>query len=201
MYFYETIRSIVQLTGLSLNIISSLPVKRSAISQDLLARAHELWGLLPSFCRHATDTYEKFACLSDLLITILKKNPSMHENISMALQVCIFFLTDSSMLFGRLFLIMLSLQMLLNFVQILVNENRTVLNPRNSEADCYAAEDSLLEFGILPAYSKKVAMRNVKALASCSNQLLQILSDSFINSFSDDRVPLKVVYLSLIKLL
>ncbi|KAF7819035.1 RRP12-like protein [Senna tora] len=139
---------------------ASRKVKKSAISQDLLAQAHELWGLLPSFCRRATDTYQKFACLSDVLITILKKDPSMHENISMALQ-------------------------------ILVNENRTVLNPKKSEADCYAAEDSLLEFGMLPSYSKKAASRNIKALASCSNRLLRILSDLFVNSFSENCAPLK----------
>ncbi|XP_028766675.1 RRP12-like protein isoform X1 [Neltuma alba] len=134
-------------------------VKKSAISQDLQVRAHELLALLPSFCRHATDTYQRFSSLSDILITFLKKNPSMHENISMALQ-------------------------------ILVNENRSV-SQQKSESSCYALRDSWMEFGTSPSYSKKEANRNIKALASCSNQLLRVLSDLFINSHSGNHIPLK----------
>lgn len=63
------------------------PVGKPEISQDLLARANELWGLLPSFCRHATDSYQSIGRLCDVLTTFLKKDPSMHENVSMSLQV------------------------------------------------------------------------------------------------------------------
>lgn len=52
-----------------------------------MACAHDLRGLLPAFCRHATDTYENFTRLSDVLITFLKKDPSIHQNVSKALQV------------------------------------------------------------------------------------------------------------------
>lgn len=55
-----------------------------------------------------------------------------------------------------------------------------------------------MEFGMLPSYSKKEANRNMKALASCSNQLLLVLSDLFINSSTDNHSPLKVVHLSLV---
>ncbi|XP_054815831.1 uncharacterized protein LOC129315791 isoform X2 [Prosopis cineraria] len=133
--------------------------KKSAISQDLQVRAHELLALLPSFCRHATDTSQKFSSLSDVLITFLKKNPSMHENISMALQ-------------------------------ILVNENRTA-SQKKSVSNCYAVEDSWMEDGMLPSYSKKEATRNVKALASCSNQLLSVLTDLFVNSHCENHICLK----------
>ncbi|KAI4348683.1 hypothetical protein L6164_009378 [Bauhinia variegata] len=129
-------------------------------SQDLLARANELWGLLPSFCRHATDTSQKFACLSDFLITFLKKNPSMHENVSLALL-------------------------------ILVNENKSVLSPQKSESNCYAMEDSFSEFRMLPVFSKEAAIRNMKALASGSDQLLRSLADLFVSSPLEKRLPLK----------
>jgi hypothetical protein len=72
---------------LSFVIAGFFPVKKSEVSQDLLVRAQELWGLLPSFCRHATDTYKSFSRLSDVLATFLKKDLSMHENVSTALQV------------------------------------------------------------------------------------------------------------------
>ncbi|XP_061371507.1 uncharacterized protein LOC133314080 [Gastrolobium bilobum] len=139
---------------------ASHKVKKSGISQDLLDRAQELWGLLPSFCRHAIDTHQNFSSLSDVLITFLKKDPSMHENVSTALQ-------------------------------ILVNENKAALNPKMGESNCHAEHDSSLEIGMQPAYSKKAATRNIKSLASCSNQLLCILSDLFISSLPQARLYLK----------
>lgn len=58
-------------------------------------QAQELWGLLPSFCRYPNDTCQNFEPLAKLLITLIK-DPSMHENIALALQViCIFFLESS----------------------------------------------------------------------------------------------------------
>lgn len=139
---------------------ASRKVKKSGISEDLLACAHELWGLLPSFCRHATDTYQNFTRLSDVLITFLKKDPFMHQNISTALQ-------------------------------ILVNENKAALNPKKSRDDCHAEYDFLSKFGVPPTYSKKVATKNIKSLASCSNQLLDVLSDLFISSLPEMRFCLK----------
>ncbi|XP_027365782.1 RRP12-like protein [Abrus precatorius] len=139
---------------------ASRKVKKSGISQDLLAHAHELLGLLPSFCRHATDTYQSFTHLSDVLVTFLKKDSFMHENVSMALQ-------------------------------ILVNENKAALSPKKNKEDCLAEYEFLLEFSAQPAYSKKAAAKNIKSLASCSNQLLNVLSDLFINSLPEMRFYLK----------
>ncbi|KAK7392906.1 hypothetical protein VNO78_21356 [Psophocarpus tetragonolobus] len=137
-------------------------VKKSGISQDLLAWAQELWGLLPSFCRHATDTYQNFTRLSDVLITFLKKDPSMHQNVFTALQ-------------------------------ILVSENKAALSPKKSVEDCHAEYSFLSEFGMQPTYSKKAATKNMKSLASCSNQLLYILSDLFVSSLPEMRFCLKGV--------
>ncbi|XP_058723958.1 uncharacterized protein LOC131595592 [Vicia villosa] len=139
---------------------ASRKVKKSEISEDLLVRAHELWGLLPSFCRHTTDTHQSFARLCDALYTFLKKDASMHEDVSTALQM-------------------------------LVNENKAALGPKKNGPDCDTEHDSSLEIRTQRAYSKKVATRNIKALASHSNQLLHILSDLFISSLPETRISLK----------
>ena len=73
-----------------------------------------------------------------------------------------------------------------------MNENKAALSPKKSESNCHALHDSSLEFGMPPAYSKKAATRNIKSLASCSNQLLYILSDLFISSLPEMRFSLKV---------
>ncbi|XP_014514666.1 RRP12-like protein isoform X1 [Vigna radiata var. radiata] len=139
---------------------ASRKVRKSEISQEMMACAHDLRGLLPAFCRHATDTYENFTRLSDVLITFLKKDPSIHQNVSKALQ-------------------------------ILVNENKTALSPKKSMEDCLGEYDFLSEFSMKPTYSKKAATKNIKSLASCSNQLLYVLSDLFISSLPEARLSLK----------
>ncbi|KAK7278926.1 hypothetical protein RJT34_23965 [Clitoria ternatea] len=139
---------------------ASRKVKVSGVSQDLLACTYELWGLLPSFCRHATDTHQNFTRLSEVLVTFLKKEPSMHKNVSTALQT-------------------------------LVNENKAALGSKKRVEDCHAEYEFLLEFGKQPAYSKKAATKNIESLASCSNQLLYVLSDLFISSPSEMRFCLK----------
>jgi ribosomal RNA-processing protein 12 len=79
-----------------------------------------------------------------------------------------------------------------------VNENKAALSPKKNEADCDAELDSKLEFSMRPAYSKKTATRNMKALKSNSNQLLHILSDLFISSLPQTSVSLKVSHFSII---
>ncbi|QCE05275.1 ribosomal RNA-processing protein 12 [Vigna unguiculata] len=139
---------------------ASRKVGKSEISQEMMACAHDLLGLLPGFCRHATDTYQNFTRLSDVLVTFLKKDPSMHQNVSKTLQ-------------------------------ILVNENKAALSPKKSMEDCLGEYDFLSEFNMQPTYSKKTATKNIKSLASCSNQLLYVLSDLFISSLPEARLSLK----------
>ncbi|KAK7355184.1 hypothetical protein VNO80_14432 [Phaseolus coccineus] len=139
---------------------ASRKVSESEVSQEMMACAHELWGLLPAFCRHATDTDQSFTRLSYVLITLLKKDHSMHQNVS-------------------------------NALQILVNENKAALSPKKSMEDCQGEYDFLLEFSKQPTYSKKAATKNIKSLASCSNQLLYVLSDLFISSLPEARLSLK----------
>ncbi|KAJ0098559.1 hypothetical protein Patl1_20494 [Pistacia atlantica] len=140
---------------------ASRKVKKSVIGQDLQAHAQALWRLLPAFCQYPTDTRQMFGPLAKLLITFLEDS-SMHENIAVALQV-------------------------------LVNQNRSILNSKNdigessiSEAQkdtfIYEAKDSILEIRRIPSYTKKTATKNIKALASCSTDLLQALVNLFIDS-------------------
>lgn len=64
------------------------PVKRTKIGRNLLDHAHELCGLLPAFCRYPTDLYRNVEPLKEVLIKFLKKkDPLMHENVAVALQV------------------------------------------------------------------------------------------------------------------
>ncbi|KAK7815330.1 rrp12-like protein [Quercus suber] len=69
---------------------ASRKVKKLATSQDLQAHAHDLWGLLPGFCCHPTDTYQNVGALAEILITFLKEDSFMHKNIAIALQVLVY---------------------------------------------------------------------------------------------------------------
>ncbi|CAI8602125.1 unnamed protein product [Vicia faba] len=145
---------------------ASRKVNKSEVSQDLLVHAHELWGLLPSFCRHATDTYQSFARLCDALYTFLKKDVSMHENVSTALQI------------------------LVNENKAALGPKK---NGPDCDAEHNSSlEISMLPASSKKVtYSKKVATRNIKALGLHSNQLLLILSDLFISSLPETRISLK----------
>lgn len=85
-------------------------------------------------------------------------------------------------------------------VQVLVNQNKSVLDQKDGAGDTksYAVDKSLLEFGNLPTYSKKTATRNIKALTSCSSELLIALTDLFLYSPPEKRLYLKVLHSSLV---
>ncbi|CAK7342600.1 unnamed protein product [Dovyalis caffra] len=134
---------------------ASRKVKKSVIGQDLQAHAHGLWGLLPAFCRYPVDTHKKFGSLAELMVTSLKKYSFMHQNITVALQV-------------------------------LVNQNRSLMFSKSDggESNSNAVTDSVLECQNVASYSKKTATKNIKALASCSSELLHALGDLFVDSHS-----------------
>ncbi|KAG6694233.1 hypothetical protein I3842_09G038600 [Carya illinoinensis] len=136
--------------------------KKLAISQDLLAHAHDLWGLLPGFCRYPTDTYQNIGPLAEILIPLLKKDSFMHENIAIALQV-------------------------------LVSQNNSVLSSRRDadQSNLFAVKDFVVEIGNIPTYSEKTATRNIRALKSCSTELLEALTDLFVDSHPEKRSYLK----------
>lgn len=143
----------------------SAKAKKSAIREDMQAYARGCWGLLPAFCRHPTDTYQNFGSLVKLLVSFLTKDSFMLQNVAIALQE-------------------------------LVNENRSVLGP-NVGASEFAPppktseiDNSLRGFESKP-YPKKNASRNIKALASCSEELLQALIDVFFGSPPETRAYVK----------
>uniref|UniRef100_A0A2P2LGB5 RRP12-like protein isoform X2 n=1 Tax=Rhizophora mucronata TaxID=61149 RepID=A0A2P2LGB5_RHIMU len=137
-------------------------VKKSVIGQDLQAHAQGLWGLLPAFCQYPVDTHKKFGSLADLLIKFLKKDSFMHQHVAFALQV-------------------------------LVNQNKSSLLPGQNvgEFNTCAQKDKALEFKGIPCYSNKTAKKNIRALGSCSTELLQALVDLFVDSLADKRLYMK----------
>ncbi|KAJ8755545.1 hypothetical protein K2173_022124 [Erythroxylum novogranatense] len=141
---------------------ASRKVKNSVTGEDLQAHAHDLWSLLPAFCRYPVDGHEKFRSLAKLLIKLLNKDSSMHQHIAFALQV-------------------------------LVNQNRDILvSEENScDSDIIALKDSCLELRVCPIYSKKMAKKNIKAMASGSIELLQALADLFVHSLPEKRLKMK----------
>ncbi|KAH9679245.1 hypothetical protein WN943_027408 [Citrus x changshan-huyou] len=128
-------------------------VKKSITGQDLQAHAQELWGLLPAFCGYPTDTRQNFRPLAKLLITLIKKDPSMHENIAVALQV------------------------LVN-----QNRNALTSRDNLDESIINEAKDTVLGIRSVSSYTKKAATKNIRVLALCSNDLLKALADLFIDS-------------------
>ncbi|XAR68507.1 hypothetical protein NMG60_11003649 [Bertholletia excelsa] len=144
----------------------SAKAKKSMIHEDLQAYAHGCWGLLPAFCRQPTDTYRNFGSLAKILIAFLTNDSFMLENVAISLQE-------------------------------LVNQNHTVLRS-NEHAGEFATlskisriNDSAIEFRSKHPYSKKIASRNIKALASCSMELLQALMNVFFEAPPSKREYLK----------
>ncbi|KAI3472201.1 hypothetical protein Pfo_029689 [Paulownia fortunei] len=130
-------------------------VKKSVIGQDLQAYAHGCWGLLPAFCRHPSDTYQSFGALAKLLIPFLKKDSFMLENIAIGLQE-------------------------------LVNENKLASDQGSVQLMEVQSTGILNEFAVglqtRRVYSRKMASKNIKALALCAKELLQALTNVLFES-------------------
>ncbi|GFP92216.1 ribosomal RNA-processing protein 12 [Phtheirospermum japonicum] len=144
----------------------SRKVKKSVTGQDLQAHAHGCWGLLPAFCRQPSDTYKTFGALAELLIPFLKKDSFMLGSIAIGLQE-------------------------------LVNENKIALvsDERLVEVTEVHKTGNLDEFAIVlqkrRVYTRKMAGKNIKALASGASELLQALTDVFFESPPETREHLK----------
>lgn len=67
----------------------SCKAKKIATCKNLRTCACNLWRLLPAFCRHPSDLHRRMGMLSELLITLLKEDSFMHEDIAVALQVLV----------------------------------------------------------------------------------------------------------------
>ncbi|MCD9643189.1 hypothetical protein HAX54_030409 [Datura stramonium] len=136
---------------------ASTKVKKSVIREELQAYARGCWGLLPAFCRCPSDFHKNAQALTTLLIPFLKEDSFMLENISAALQE-------------------------------LVNKSKNVLASDNFSGEHMVHQtenknlDLALEFKRKCSYSKKSASKNIKALASCSEEWLQALINVFFES-------------------
>ncbi|KAF3671587.1 hypothetical protein FXO37_07959 [Capsicum annuum] len=137
--------------GIILKLIDWMIVASGGAYDTKNAYARECWGLLPAFCRCPSDLHKKAQALTTLLIPFLKESSFMLENISAALQE-------------------------------LVNKNKNVLasDTLSKELIVHQTEnenlDLVLEFKCKFSYSKKSAGKNIKALASCSEEWLQALA-------------------------
>ncbi|KAF7819045.1 RRP12-like protein [Senna tora] len=56
----------------SANHVTSSSCKKSAISQDVLAQAHQLWGLLHSFCPRATASISDSSVIKEVFVSLLE---------------------------------------------------------------------------------------------------------------------------------
>ncbi|CAN4107230.1 unnamed protein product [Withania somnifera] len=136
---------------------ASSKVKKSVIREELQAYARGCWGLLPAFCRYPSDVHKNAQALTTLLIPFLKEESFMLENISAALQE-------------------------------LVNKNKNVLASDNFSGERIVHQtanenlDLASEFKSKCSYSKNSASKNIKALASCSEEWLQALVNVFFES-------------------
>lgn len=76
-----------------------------------------------------------------------------------------------------------------------MSQNKSVLSTRtdSGESNSYAVKNSVLDFENVPTYSKKTATKNIKALTSCSTELLMALTDLFVDSRPEKRSYLKVL--------
>ncbi|KAL6505963.1 hypothetical protein OROHE_022682 [Orobanche hederae] len=144
----------------------SRKVKKSVIGQDLQAYAHGCWGLFPAFCRQPSDTYQSFGVLVECLIPFLKKNSFKLESITVGLQE-------------------------------LVNENKSALasdegpvhltkNQRAGNLDKFA-----LGLQTTRSYTRKMARKNIKALALYAKELLHTLTNVVFETPPETREHIK----------
>lgn len=137
-------------------------VKNPDIVQDL---CDKLWELLPAFCCYPTDGYKNFGALAKVLISCIKES--------------------------------FMLQTVANALQELVNQNKSILasdgDPQGftkflklEEADYF-----MPMLRSKHSYAKKTANKNIKALGSCSEELLQALVDVMFKLAPDNKNYLK----------
>ncbi|XP_010529622.1 PREDICTED: RRP12-like protein [Tarenaya hassleriana] len=145
---------------------SILQTSRKAHRKKLQACSHELMELLPAFCNYPVDVAQNFGSLAKLLVKFINKYPFMNEAITLSLQR-------------------------------LVNQNKSKLRPKINpgEAKTCPGEDNTSELESENRYSKKTSTKNIKALASCSAELLQSLVDMFTGLGTEVSSDFKVNFL------
>ncbi|KAJ0239610.1 ARM repeat superfamily protein [Hirschfeldia incana] len=129
-------------------MLVSKEAKKSGHGKTLRTCGHELLKLLPAFCNYPTDVPQKFGSLVKLMVKFIKKKTFMHEAVAVSLQM-------------------------------LVNQNKKMPQPSTDadEENTNISEDAKPEVDSRFHYSKKASVKNMKALASSSTELLQTLVD------------------------
>ncbi|XP_064990213.1 uncharacterized protein LOC135582040 isoform X2 [Musa acuminata AAA Group] len=145
-------------------------VKRATLQEKLRSYAHELWDLLPAFCRCPPDTSQSFDSLAKLLVHTLKDDSSLHETISISLQILV---SENMRVLGA---------------------NQEV----NQHASLKDIHDKAESFPI--GYTKKTASKNLKILASNSMDLIETMADVFLDSPPEKHAVLKEAIESLASL-
>eukprot|EP01018_Ginkgo_biloba_P036851 Gb_09813 [translate_table: standard] len=131
------------------------------------AHVHALWDLLPSFCNYPTDTAQCFESLAKLLIDAFKEEPKLHGIIASSLQ-------------------------------ILVKQNKEVQRGKMDLMDCQdkstdinISEINVAEERVKAHYTKKLASKNIKTIASFASEFLPVLFNIFILSPQKKRKQLQ----------
>lgn len=141
--------------------------KKKKLLQNLKSCSHDLWDLLPAFCRYPTDTSQSVASLCKMLTVAMKKDPSKHETVAIALQE------------------------LVNGNRSILKDNQ------HAKQGSYFSICALLEFAHIDLtslsldLSKKSVSRNLEALGASSIDLIQILTDIFFDSPPEKRTYVK----------
>ncbi|XP_060668704.1 uncharacterized protein LOC107431734 isoform X2 [Ziziphus jujuba] len=168
-----------------------VPILRSyVVGASLKYYLEHIVPLAKSF-QHASCKVESSTIGQDLqshahalwgLLPAFCRHPTdMYRNFKPLAEVFIKFLKEDSFMHDNVALAL----------QVLVNQNKSALNPKIDADESYAVRDSPIEFGSIPTYSKKTATKNIKALVSYSTELLQTLTDLFIDSSPKRRSYLK----------
>ncbi|RAL48664.1 hypothetical protein DM860_000984 [Cuscuta australis] len=141
---------------------ASFKVKKSVIRRELQAYAHDCWGLLPTFCHGPTDICQNFSALSKILISHLKKDSFMLEIIATSLKNLV---NHSKNLVAK--------SDIFESIGVLVNDDFAKNLKKKS------------------SYSRKTAQKNIKAISSCSEGLLQALTNVSTESYPETHEYLK----------
>ncbi|WOG91007.1 hypothetical protein DCAR_0310255 [Daucus carota subsp. sativus] len=142
---------------------ASHKVKKSTFKKDLQAQAHDVWGLLPAFCRYPVNMHKNIKSLVKLLIPFVKEDSFMIENIAISLQELVN--QNRGVVLG--------------------------LDKGPGESEKHRVMDGAISFVQQPSYTKKTAERNLKALTSCSEKLLRALTDALFTVPQDKHTHLK----------
>ncbi|XP_050383824.1 uncharacterized protein LOC126800497 [Argentina anserina] len=117
--------------------------------------------------------------LSGLLLSFCRHPTDMYHKFIPLAEVMVKFLKEDSLMH----------ETVACSLQALVNQNKSAVNQKTGAAE--ATSELVPGLRNIPIYSKKIATKNIKAVAQCSLQLLEALIDTFVGSAPEKRPYLK----------